>query len=86
MLFHRKVLKGREFGPQGDGSEKDRYEIIPLRIVEGFLLFFVLIGASITCRLIKWDEGATTFLNLVEMAGGGLGGLFFGERLALNKS
>jgi hypothetical protein len=85
MFFHRTVAE-LGFAPKGAASNKSgvqKVEVDPIRVGVFIGLFVILIAAAIVCHVVLWDEGAKSFLHLVEVAGGGLVGLFVGEKSSL---
>ena len=78
----------REGAGQGQVSRDlqggdEQLQIHPLRLGLALLFLVILIVAAFVGRWLEFEQAATTFLHLSEVAAGGLAGLFFGERLTL---
>jgi hypothetical protein len=85
MFFHRTVAE-LGFAPPGPASSKSgvqKVEVDPIRVAVSIGSFVILIAAAIVCHVLLWEEGAKSFLHLVEVTGGGLVGLFVGENSSL---
>ena len=90
MLFHRKInvpATNRSFAPSGREAEpRAQYQLEPVRILLVLSFFVLVVLAAFIAWWIQWNEAATAFLHLTEIVAGGLAGLFFGERSAIQSA
>jgi hypothetical protein len=87
MFFHVRraespgLLRLKEDG--GKRGARAAYEFSPTRAGLGLLAVAIIGGFMLACKAVGFDEGATAMLHLLEVIVGGLVGLLFGERVAL---
>jgi hypothetical protein len=82
VLLH--VAATTALGLTGQGGGEPEFRLSVLRCVVGLVIILVLIVASFVARAMAWDDGASLFLHLTDIAVGGLVGLIVGERGAVN--
>lgn len=87
MIFYKRAIPGRSFAPEGTPPARGNgiapaYELDGKRVAYALAFLAILIAAAIVARVIQWGEAAAAFLSLVQVAAGGLVGLFFGEASA----
>lgn len=92
MLFHvrRPVSKGFTDEGGADASQRREaaapapaYDFSPIRVVLALVYLMVLGGLALGFWQIGFEKGAETMLHLFEISAGALGGIIFGEKMAL---
>jgi hypothetical protein len=83
MLFHVPIPK-RGFSPDSGAKNPPRYTVSWIRVASGLLVFFILLLAAFVAHLQHWIEGATILLHMCEVIFGGIVGLLFGEKVAID--
>ncbi len=85
MIFHKEVSEGLSFGPGGKAAEGRTYETDYVKVALALLFVVLMAIAAFIGRWMAWPEAASAFLHLTEVSAGGVFGMFFGEKSALDR-
>ena len=91
MLFHVRRPVTKELIDEGadrtqrreDGARGPTYDFSPIRVVLALVYLMILGGLALGCWQIGFEKGAETLLSLIEVSAGAIGGILFGEKMAL---
>ena len=83
MIFHTVDTGSRSFADTGEGVGTRKYRLDLGRVGIGAAFFVLLALAAFMAKWVQWDEAATAFLHMAEIAAGGMSGILFGEQMGL---
>ncbi len=83
MLFHVTDTE-RGFAAKAGRGGSHQYKFSFLRGLMGFLFLVILLIGSFVAQSQHWEDGAKALLHMSEVVFGGLVGLIFGEKIAID--
>jgi hypothetical protein len=86
VLFHVQTPPAKGFSPakKGPDAPQNKWWFSPVRGLAGIFFLIVIVVAAFFAHQSDWKEGSDMLLRFAEIVFGGIVGLIFGERLALN--